>query len=259
MARQARFHRNGDAFAPGKRVVVSSRRYNSLDKLLDFLSRRLLTGVTRLVDARSGREVRSLEEVVQGGVYVAAAKGERFKPLDYCALSEPQETRQQQHQQQEGEGEEGQLPYAAHHGKLGPSRGAGLKSRRHHGRRRTRPALPPLTAAPAGNVVDIYVQTKGGMERIRHRLLVNARTARSLEQVLDSLSSAVHVNGGVRRLYTLQGARVDAVETLYDVGAIAALGLDRLDREALSSLQLSLANKPPQTAASLTSAVSKVR
>ena len=255
-ARQARFHRNGDAFGPGKRLVVSSRRYNSLDKLLDHLSRRLLTSVVRLLDARTGHELRGLSEIVPGGTYVAAAKGERFKPHDYCALSEPQEPAAANAHAGAGAG----TGYGAATATAATAAAEGALRARAAARRKTRAAaLPPLTATAAGNVVDVYVQTKGGMVRSRHRFVANAKTARSLEQVLISLSGTQRVTGGVRRLYNLRGKRLDTVDALYDLNAVVAMGVDRLDRSALADLQQRLADEKAATDGGAGNAIATVR
>lgn len=77
-------YRNGDAFYPGRKLVVNPRQMGTYDNFLSFLTRALETpfgAVRRLYTPRQGHRVERMDDLTHGGVYVAA-RNEPFKKLE---------------------------------------------------------------------------------------------------------------------------------------------------------------------------------
>ncbi|KAM6916848.1 doublecortin domain-containing protein 2C [Lycodopsis pacificus] len=82
-------YKNGDAFFPGRKVVVNPRHLSTFDNLLTSLTRGLeapFGAVRRLYTPTEGHKVQTLDDLEQGSVYVAAGN-EQFKKLDYCEIT----------------------------------------------------------------------------------------------------------------------------------------------------------------------------
>ncbi|XP_070834670.1 doublecortin domain-containing protein 2C [Chaetodon trifascialis] len=82
-------YRNGDAFYPGKKVIVNPRQVATFDNFLASLPRGIAApfgAVRRLYSPREGRKVQRLDHLKHGSVYVAAGN-EKFKKLDYCEIT----------------------------------------------------------------------------------------------------------------------------------------------------------------------------
>uniref|UniRef100_A0A3Q3FAS9 Si:dkey-25g12.4 n=1 Tax=Kryptolebias marmoratus TaxID=37003 RepID=A0A3Q3FAS9_KRYMA len=76
-------YRNGDAFWPGRKVVVNPRQVSTFDTFLATLTKRIeapFGAVRRLYTPTQGRRVRHLDELKHGSAYVAAGN-EPFKTL----------------------------------------------------------------------------------------------------------------------------------------------------------------------------------
>uniref|UniRef100_A0A3B5B5G1 Si:dkey-25g12.4 n=1 Tax=Stegastes partitus TaxID=144197 RepID=A0A3B5B5G1_9TELE len=81
-------YRNGDAFFPGRKLVVNPRQLSTFDGFLTFLTRTIeapFGAVRRLYTPRQGHRVQHMDELKHGSVYVAAGN-EQFKKLE---LSDP--------------------------------------------------------------------------------------------------------------------------------------------------------------------------
>ncbi|XP_067336760.1 doublecortin domain-containing protein 2C [Channa argus] len=82
-------YRNGDAFFPGRKIVVNPRQVSTFDSFLTFLTRGIdapFGAVRKLYTATHGHKVQHLDELRHGNVYVAAGN-EQFKKLDYCEIT----------------------------------------------------------------------------------------------------------------------------------------------------------------------------
>ncbi|XP_028995487.1 doublecortin domain-containing protein 2C isoform X3 [Betta splendens] len=82
-------YRNGDAFYPGRKVVVNPRQVSTFDNFLTSLTRGIeapFGAVRRLYSPTHGHKVQHLDELKHGNVYVAAGN-EQFKSLDYSEIT----------------------------------------------------------------------------------------------------------------------------------------------------------------------------
>uniref|UniRef100_A0A3P8UKB6 Si:dkey-25g12.4 n=1 Tax=Cynoglossus semilaevis TaxID=244447 RepID=A0A3P8UKB6_CYNSE len=82
-------YRNGDAFFPGRKVVVNPRHVLTFDTFLTSLTKAIgapFGAVRKLYTPHQGRKVCCLEELKHGGAYVAAGN-EHFKKLDRIVVS----------------------------------------------------------------------------------------------------------------------------------------------------------------------------
>ncbi|XP_070777161.1 doublecortin domain-containing protein 2C [Enoplosus armatus] len=93
-------YRNGDAFFPGRKVVVNPRQVSTFDNLLTYLTRGIeapFGAVRKLYTPTEGHKVQHLDDLKHGSVYVAAGN-EQYKKLDYCEITtkKPQNKKKKQ-------------------------------------------------------------------------------------------------------------------------------------------------------------------
>uniref|UniRef100_A0A3B3UHT2 Si:dkey-25g12.4 n=1 Tax=Poecilia latipinna TaxID=48699 RepID=A0A3B3UHT2_9TELE len=84
-AKTVTVYRNGDAFYPGKKVVLNPRHLSTFDNFMNTLTRHMeapFGAVRRLYTPTEGHSVQELAQLKHGGSYVAAGN-EPFKPLPY--------------------------------------------------------------------------------------------------------------------------------------------------------------------------------
>ncbi|XP_047467385.1 doublecortin domain-containing protein 2 isoform X2 [Mugil cephalus] len=93
-------YRNGDAFFPGRKVVVNPRQVPTFDNFLTSLTKGIeapFGAVRKLYTPRKGNKVQHLDDLKHGSVYVAAGN-EHFKKLNYSEITtkKPQSRKTQQ-------------------------------------------------------------------------------------------------------------------------------------------------------------------
>lgn len=93
-------YRNGDAYFPGRKVVVNPRYVPYFDNFLTSLTKGIeapFGAVRRLYTATQGHQVHYLDDLQHGSEYVAAGN-EAFKKLNYCeiAAKKPQNKKKEQ-------------------------------------------------------------------------------------------------------------------------------------------------------------------
>lgn len=94
VSKRVRLFRNGDIYTPAKKLVVSPRIFRNYEQVLaplflhaQFLHNssrelKLLNGAVRKIYTIDGKLIHSLDELVEGGAYVATG-GEHFKRAPY--------------------------------------------------------------------------------------------------------------------------------------------------------------------------------
>ncbi|KRZ75820.1 Serine/threonine-protein kinase DCLK1 [Trichinella papuae] len=192
-AKRVRFFRNGDQYFKGVWYALSEDRFRSFDALLEDLNRtlgdlvNLPHGVRCVFSVDGGQRILSLSDLDDGQSYVCSSN-DAFKKIDYANVREPV--------WQYGFTKSGSKPSSL--ADVATSTGGGPQQ--------------PLTASASNTFVypKIITVIRNGIKPrrvIRH--LLNKRTARSYEQVLDELSVAVKLDSGaVKKLFTLSGKLV---------------------------------------------------
>lgn len=77
-------YRNGDAFFPGRKVVVNPRQVSTFDNLLTYLTRGIeapFGAVRKLYTPTEGHKVQHMDDLKHGSAYVAGGN-EQFKKLE---------------------------------------------------------------------------------------------------------------------------------------------------------------------------------
>ncbi|XP_042240170.1 neuronal migration protein doublecortin-like [Homarus americanus] len=200
-ARRCRFYRNGDRWFGGSVVAVGGDKHRSWEALLADLTRVLdhpihLTAGVRHVFALDGTRITQLDQIVEASEYVVSSS-ETLKKLDYSRARLPQ------------------------------WRANARRNEALHVTPRTAYASPvstPGSEAPPsliGSTISndspkdfirpklVTVIRNGVRPRKAVRILLNRRTARSLEQVLSDITHAIKLDtGAVRKIFTLDGRQV---------------------------------------------------
>ncbi|KAF2358483.1 Doublecortin domain [Trinorchestia longiramus] len=212
-AKRCRFYRNGDRWFPGALVAVSSDRHRTWDSLLMDLTRLLehplhLAAGVRFVFTLEGAKIEMLDQLINSGEYVASSS-DAFKSIDYRAAQLPQW--------------------------------------RLHTKRREALHVPsaqatarPSHASPHEALDDptirprlVTVLRNGQRPRRAIRVLLNRRTARALDQVMEDLSVSLKLDSGaVRKIYTLDGRQVGSLKELFQGDDVfIACGHERCSRD----------------------------
>ncbi|XP_027130417.1 doublecortin domain-containing protein 2 isoform X3 [Larimichthys crocea] len=172
-------YRNGDAFFPGRKIVVNPRHVTTFDIFLASLTRGIeasFGAVRKLYTAIEGHKVQCLDDLKHGSVYVAAGN-EQFKKLDYCEIT----TKKPQNKKKE------QIQPVVHSKIIVSARW-----------RRT-----------TDESCTINVFTNGEILIPPTRIRIPKYTLRSWENVLAMVTEKVHLRtGAVHRLCTLDGRPV---------------------------------------------------
>ena len=91
-ARKVRFFINGDKFFKGAVIAVNNEKFRTFDKLLEHLTRIMVTQVTlpqgvRTIFSLDGRLVSDIDVIQNGESYVCSSTS-NYKKLDYIALGD---------------------------------------------------------------------------------------------------------------------------------------------------------------------------
>ncbi|KAJ3115930.1 hypothetical protein HDU96_010792 [Phlyctochytrium bullatum] len=209
-SRKVRIFRNGDMFHPGKRFVVSPRIFRNFEQFLLRVSEdlTLVNGAVRRIHTIQGALVRDLEDLQDGGFYVATA-GEPFHRIPYPIVNASH------------------APAPAAHGKrkvyksatVPPGVGTGVEEEGEdggegsHGKKKEVPLFGPSSKA-----FRVVVFANGEAAGPGLKVVLNYRNCKSYDQLLTLLSSLLRLKSGfVRKLYDAEtGKRLTCLQDLKD-------------------------------------------
>ncbi|XP_078371509.1 serine/threonine-protein kinase DCLK1-like isoform X4 [Oculina patagonica] len=186
-AKQIRFYRNGDRFFSGLKLAVSPERYKEFDALLAELSNKLdlSTGAVRFIfNAETGHMITDVNELQYGASYVCSSSN-CFKEVDagYGNIKKSWSL----------------ANYKKENLQAVSSSGA------HTQIDGTRDYIKP-------KLVTVIKNGKPPQKKVT--MLLNAKTAVNLEQVLDHLSSKGTL-GKVDKLHTVDGKQIKELRHLF--------------------------------------------
>ncbi|XP_022606646.1 doublecortin domain-containing protein 2C [Seriola dumerili] len=191
-------YRNGDAFFPGRKIVVNPRQVSTFESFLTSLTRGIeapFGAVRRLYTPAQGHKVKRLDDLNHGSVYVAAGN-EQFKKLDYCQIT----TKKPENKKKE------QIRPVVHSRIVASARW-----------RRT-----------TDESCTINVFTNGDVLVPPTRIRIPKYTLRNWENVLAMVTDKVHLRtGAVYRLCTLEGDPVCSSTELEKNQHYVAVGAEK--------------------------------
>ena len=210
------FFQNGDRYFKGHILVITPRRFRSLEVLLSELSRmtNLPHGVRYLLAVDDGANVQSLDDLKDGKAYVCSSST-KLKKLSY--------------------GNKPSLPSWSSKSKMDLPKirsGSDNHSKNSHREHRERAyfAKPRYETNDRNSNVESKASIKpkivtcirnGYKPRAIAKILLNKRTAQNLDQVLNQVSDSLAASGStsnIRKMYTIKGQRVHAINELFQEG-----------------------------------------
>ncbi|XP_073682706.1 doublecortin domain-containing protein 2C [Garra rufa] len=190
--------RNGDAFYPGRKFVISQRQSSTFDSFLNTVTRGITAhfgAVRNIYTPNKGHRVANLEQLVHGEIYVAAG-AERLKKMDYRHITT-------------------QKP---------PKKTSELIQPVVHSR-----IIVPARWKRIGNescIINVF--TNGDILVPPARVLIPKHTLASWENVLAMVTERVHLRtGAVHRLYMLNGRPLRGSYELQNNHFYVAVGTER--------------------------------
>ncbi|KAM8809959.1 doublecortin domain-containing protein 2C [Eudromia elegans] len=235
-ARTVLVYRNGDAFYPGKKFVINRRHVPTFEALLAQLTEAVVApfGVRALYTPRQGHRLRELDDLEQGGRYVAAGL-EKFKKLEclgHAACS-------------------GDTPWlvvvsavavvghsladACGDGEVSSEEEIGIKKQQ--GKRKEvmiKPVVHSTIRVPSrwqcfsNKPRTINVFTNGEMIKPPIKFIIPRFTLRNWNCVLALINEKMLLrSGGINRLYTLDGRAVNSSDGLEDSHFYVAVGREK--------------------------------
>ncbi|KAG7465885.1 hypothetical protein MATL_G00158470 [Megalops atlanticus] len=183
-AKKITFFKSGDVQFGGVRMAIHRRSFKSFDALLDDLSQKvpLPFGVRTVTTPRGIHSINCLDQLEDGGCYLCSDR-RPVKPINMEAA--------------------GKRPAVWHH------------SQSHNIRRK--PFRPEDGPAPhSGHRYHRHprriVLVKNNDPAVRRSIILSRRTARSLRVFMDEISELMQCH--IRKLYTLDGRRIDSIQSL---------------------------------------------
>lgn len=216
-SKKVTFYINGDRNFRGQVMVITPRRFRSVDMLLNELCRLtyfkdLPLGVRYLFSLESGARVDTLDQLIDGKAYVCSSHSS-LKKISYGGKP-PLAQWSSRHQID--------LPDIRMVHNEPKRRPVGVSRMAEPSRQRgySDPRANPGDSSRV-NIKPKMVQIiRNGPHKPRTvvKALLNKRTAQTLEQVLDEVSSSLGNTGGLsapRKLYTISGQQIREVAELF--------------------------------------------
>ncbi|KAL7862196.1 hypothetical protein SRHO_G00136370 [Serrasalmus rhombeus] len=183
-AKRITFFKSGDAQFSGVRMAIHKRSFKCFDALLDDLSQKvpLPFGVRTITTPRGTHSIQRLEQLEDGGCYLCSDR-RYVRPIDVEAA--------------------GKRPAVWHHSHPNNSR-----------KKPSRPEEPPTghSGQHHHRHPKRIVLVKNSDPAVRRSIILSRRTARSLRVFMDEISELMQCH--VRKLYTLDGRKIDSVQSL---------------------------------------------
>lgn len=207
--RRIEVYANADFGGPPKRVIVNDRYHKDISALHSELSQRLRLrngGVRNVFTPSGGTHITHLDQLNDRGQYVCNHTSHFTKgPYGDTSLRWGLSTRVRRLQETKG---------------ISILRSNAFLNRTgYHKERRATDAdrLEHLLTASTRRPLLVQIYRNGDFGRVPLKVLLNRRTMQTFEQVLDSITSVAKLpTGAVRKLYTLDGARIDSFSKFVD-------------------------------------------
>lgn len=233
------FYINGDRNFHGYVMVITYRRFRSVDVLLLELGnlryfRDLPLGVRYLFALETGSKIDNLDQLIDGKAYVCSSHS-RLKKISYGG---------RQRQSLWGARQQFELPDIHEMESNETRRHLGLnRSSEHSKHRRNSDTHDAVTVSRVNKKPKIVTVIRNGPHKPRTvvKTLLNKRTAQKLEQVLDEVASAFGNTGGLsppRKLFTVTGQHVRDVAELFreENKVFIAVGNEKFSPEEISDI-----------------------
>lgn len=205
-AKAVLIYQNGDVHFQGLHVTVTPKRFRNFDNLLTELTRitNLPQGARYIFTPTGGTRVESLDQLHNGGSYVCDSRP-KLKKIDYTKIRARSKT----------VGGAGAMKYSNN-----------LHNTNYNNTNFQTTYEEQVDIIKA----KIITAVRNGITRphVKVKLLLNKRTAHTLVQVLDDVTAAISADGCIRKLYTLQGKRIQKLAELFnDESVFIAVGTER--------------------------------
>ncbi|XP_069120082.1 serine/threonine-protein kinase DCLK3-like isoform X2 [Argopecten irradians] len=227
-ARKVLFFVNGDRFFKGKKMFITPHRYYSFNDLLTELTRKfpasvsLPYGVRQIFTPTHGRNVRDMDEILDGQTYICAGF-ETFKPgINYGHYENVERWSMARPHNHDLDNEGMYGSYRGQRGYGGFQPGPYLQKKGHRrypgtfGQASKSSYFPYNEGGSKPRVVTIV--RNGARPRNNIKILLNRRSVQSFEQLMSDIVEAFGPKSRVNKfdkLYTLRGREVQGVSDFF--------------------------------------------